>query len=76
MNPEDLVLMTVITSNTNAEVVVSRKDYDLFKMNVVDSIHPWVEIRGRLNDIDSNEVEMAYKTCDVVSVSRREINRL
>jgi len=73
----DMVLMTIVTSSTTSEVLVQKTEYGRFKGELMPGCGPlWVEISGRLNDIDGNNVQLVFRSEEINSISFREINQL
>jgi len=76
---KDLVKFTIYSKTlTSLNIVTSRAATELFRESITayETSTTWFKISGRIDCIDSNEIEINLKQDDVVGFEITEINQM
>jgi hypothetical protein len=77
MNDNDKVKLTIYTkSNGLISIITSRKQTEQFKEDILDNISQlgWVEVNGRIDCADGNELEIVINREDISGFDILELN--
>jgi len=78
MSENDKVILAVWTCyhTTGWYIVCNRSNADTFLAQTEEIGYQWVRIRGRVNDVDGNELEISFHREDICIVQIMEVNKM